>query len=190
MKAWLAVAIIAAAPAFADERYDHRGALGVLIAFGGDYKASAGLVGGDEGFRVAPELGLTFPVGDNGNSFKASMRALLGGIAAGCSAVQKCAPIDLGLMIGFRGYFSVAEGRLKTFYDLDVVQHLVPRFNAASALTQIYVIGPRVGLGVQFELLSVTGLYFMIDGQMGFGDGLRFGAGVQLGVQLRTYIFE
>lgn len=192
MKAWVALAVLALpASALADERYDHRGALGVLIAFGADYKAAAAIAGGgDEGARAAPELGLTFPIGDNGNELKASLRALFGGILPNCSASQRCAPVDLGLFFGFRGYFTAPGGRLKTFYDLDVVQHLVPRFSDASARTQLYVIGPRVGLGVQFETLPIAGLYFMIDGQMGFGDGLRFGAGAQLGIQLRTYIFE
>ena len=50
--------------------------------------------------------------------------------------------------------------------------------------------GPRVGLGIQLDFLPIAGTYFMIEGQIGFGDGLRYGAGMLLGVQLRSYLFD
>jgi hypothetical protein len=184
-----------AIPAQADERYDHKGAVGLLIGFSGEYKASATLGGGgDEGFRFGTELGMTYAVGAEGNALKAAVRALFGGIKPGCSNFPSgelrgsCAPVDLALFLGYRGYFDL--GQWKTFFDIDAAQHIVPRFNPSNARTQVYTIGPRVAVGAQFDFLPVAGSFLMLEGQIGFGDGLRYGAALVFGFQLRSYLLE
>ena len=183
------VLLLLATSAHADERYDHKGAVGLLIGFSGERKDAATLLGGgDAGWRFGTELGVTFAVGGDGNALRAALRGLFGGIEPGCSKLQRCAPVDLSLMLGYRGYFDM--GQWKTFFDIDAAQHIVPRFNESNARTQLYTIGPRVAIGAQFDFLPVAGVYLLLEGQIGFGDGLRYGAGLQLGFQLRSYLLE
>ncbi len=185
----LILVALLAVPAHADERYDHRGAIGLLVGLSGEYKAAATLSGGgDEGWRLGPELGATFAVGGDGNELKAALRALFLGIKNGCSDNGSCAPLDLALFLGYRGYFDL--GQWKTFFDIDAAQHLVPRFDGSSAKTQLYTIGPRVAIGVQLDFLPTAGSFLMLEAQIGFGDGLRYGAALVLGFQLRSYLLE
>ncbi len=173
----------------ADERYDHKGAIGLLIGISGEYKAAATLGGGgDEGYRLGTEVGVTLAVGSDGNALKAAVRSVFFGIEPGCSTNGSCAPVDLGLYLGYRGYFDL--GQWKTFFDIDAAQHLVPRLGPSSANTQLYTIGPRVAVGVQFDFLPVAGAFLSLEGQIGFGDGLRYGAALLLGFQLRSYLLE
>lgn len=190
MKSTLSILLVLlAAAAHADERYDHKGAVGLLIGISGEYKAAATLNGGgDEGWRIGTELGVTFAVGSDGNAVKAAVRALFFGIEAGCSLNSSCAPVDLALFLGYRGYFDL--GQWKTFFDIDAAQHIVPRLGPSSARTQLYTIGPRVAIGAQFDFLPVAGSFLLLEGQIGFGDGLRYGAALVFGVQLRSYLLE
>jgi hypothetical protein len=183
------VLVLLASSAQADERYDHKGAVGLLIGTTLEYKSAFALNGAPEdGARAGVELGGTYAIGNDGNELKGALRAAFLGNRYQCSLNYTCAPVDLGLYLGYRGYFDL--GQWKTFYDLDLVQHLVPRIAAASVNTQLYTIGPRVGLGVQLDFLPIAGAFLLIEGQLGFGDGLRYGVGAMLGVQLRSYLLE
>ncbi|MFZ5468388.1 MAG: hypothetical protein ACOZIN_03030 [Myxococcota bacterium] len=164
-----AAALVVAVPVMAQERFDHRGALGVLLGGGLEHKSS-GVIGAipDSGVRGDVDLGLTFPVGHDGNELAFWARGTLGGPS-----------LDLSLTGGYRGYFAEDE-RVKTFFDLDAALH------AGSAFT----IGPRMGFGAMYELSSVVGLYTGLGAQVGFGSTLRFDFELLLGVQLRTYLFE
>ena len=183
------VVLVLASTARADERFDHRGSVGLLLGTTGEYKAATSLGGGgDEGFRLGTELGATYSIGSDGNEVKAAVRTLFGGIEAGCSARQTCAPVDIGIFFGYRGYFDL--GHWKTFFDIDAAQHFVPRLSPASANSQLYTIGPRIGIGVQLDFLPVAGAFAILEAQIGFGDGLRYGAALMIGVQLRSYLLE
>ncbi len=180
------------------QRYDHRGALGLLLATTVERK-DAGAAGqiSDAGWRVGAEVGGTYPVSYSGNEFKLALRGLFGGPA-----------VDTALYLGFRGYFDLSFWRAnleqwKTFFDLDLCGHLTPAYEIevtdglAGTLSTTHVkapltatAGPRVGVGVQFDFLPVAGAYLAIAGQLGFGTGVRFGAELLLGLQFRSYLLE
>lgn len=169
MKLFLPVCLVLllATHAVAEERFDHRGSLGLLLGGSFERKDSANNAGpGDSGWRGGAEVGGTLAVGSEGNDLKLSLRALFGG------------PFDLALFAGYRGYFSV--GQWKTFFDLDAAAHFTPRFT----------IGPRVGVGVQLDFLPVAGAFAVLGGQIGFGDGLRYGVELMIGFQFRSYLLE
>jgi hypothetical protein len=95
----LAAALIAPPVARADERFDHRGAVGLLVGGGAEYLsgiASERLV---QGLRGDLELGGTLAVGVDGNELLLIGRATLGDPA-----------IDWSVIFGYRGYFG-QEGR-------------------------------------------------------------------------------
>ena len=121
------------------------------------------------GWRGGVELGGTLSVGD-GNDLLLSVRAEFGGL------------FDLGIYAGYRGYFSV--GQWKTFFDLDLAGHITP------AIAPHGTVGPRVGVGVQLDFLPIIGTYAVLGGQIGFGDGLRYGAELTIGFQFRSYLLE
>lgn len=94
------------------------------------------------------------------------------------------------LCLGYRGYFAIADSRWKTFFDLDLAQHVVLHFAVQNDGTQVYTIGPRISVGVQLDFLPIAGVNLMLEGELGFGDGLRFSGGLTLGFQLRSYLLE
>jgi hypothetical protein len=153
--------------AAAEERYDHRGALGVTLAGGGGRKDLLGLSISDSGWRGEVEVGLTFAVTRAGSEVKVAGRLTLGGEV-----------IDGSALAGFRSYFGYE--RWKTMLDLDLSVHFTP----------IFTIGPRLGFGVEYELLSVMGIFAQLGAQLGFGRGLRLSFDGMIGVQFRTYILE
>ena len=177
MKPFLATALVLLGTAVAaEERYDHRGSLGLLVGGSIERKDSANNnVPSDPGYKLGNwgggvELGGTVAVGSEGNDLKLSVRALFGGL------------FDFGIFAGYRGYFSV--GQWKTFFDLDLAGHITP--DVAPHGT----VGPRVGVGVQLDFLPVAGAYPVHGGQIGFGDGLRYGAELTIGFQFRSYLLE
>lgn len=169
------VLLLVATGAGAEERYDHRGSLGLLLGGSVERKDSANTGGiGDGGWRGAGELGGSIGVGSEGNDLILSFRALCCGDATLLPALG----LDLSLYGGYRGYF--AFGQWKTFFDLDAALHFTPRAT----------IGPRVGIGLQLDFLPVAGAFAVLGAQIGFGDGIRYGAELMLGFQLRTYVLE
>lgn len=163
----VAAGLLAAPEAFADERFDHRGAVGLLLGGGGEYMNGLRSSELSAGFRADADVGGTFAIGVDGNELLLLGRGSFGGPAADWSAV-----------FGYRGYFG--QGRLKTFFDLDAAIHATP-FVAA---------GPRVGFGLQVEVTQILGIYAGLAAQVGFGRGIRFDGELVLGVQLRSYLLE
>jgi hypothetical protein len=171
----LIVTLLATA-AVAEERYDHRGSLGVLLAGSIERKDSANNTQPSDpsfklgGWKGSLELGATMGVGSDGNDLKLSVRTMFG------------YPFDLGIFAGYRGYFSV--GQWKTFFDLDLAGHITP------LIAPHGTIGTRVAVGVQLDFLPIIGTYALLGGQIGFGDGLRYGAELTIGFQFRSYLLE
>ena len=152
----------------AQSRRDHRGSLGV-IASGGlvrtDFISGGG--GSESGFRGGAELGGTLQLGTDDDEVLLALHGVFGGPA-----------FDLSVRGGWRGYFG--HDAWKTFVDLQLATHVTPRF----------LIGPRLGLGVQLDFLPIAGAFFTAGAEIGLGQGIRFGADVALGFQLRSYLFE
>ena len=79
---------------------------------------------------------------------------------------------------GYRAYFG--QDRLKTFVDLDGAVDVRPSF----------AIGPRLALGVQYELHPLFGLFGGLAARVGIGSPTRFAASAFAGFQLRSYLLQ
>ncbi len=159
--------LLLSSSANADAFYDHRGAVGLLLSGGVEHDDVVSTVqAGEIGNRLTTELGGTW-ANDNGNEWLLLGRASWFGptIAWAASA-------------GYRGYFG-AE-RVRTYFDLLAMVHLAPQVSA----------GPRLDLGVQYELGNTVGVFAQAGVNLGFGGGLRFGAEVLAGFQFRSYLLE
>jgi len=163
----LCLALCVPGAAAADERFDHRGAVGLLVGGGGEYLSITVPGAQVSGPRFDLDLGGTFAIGDDGNELLLLTRAILGGPR-----------LQGALILGYRGYFGTDQ--VKTYFDLGAAGHLMPEISA----------GPRVGFGVQLELSSLVGLYAGIAAQLALGTLLRFDGELCLGLQVRTYILE
>ena len=156
-------------------RYDHHGAVGLLVMTGGQYRVATQGVG-ESVLRLPFSLGVSFNIGDNSNEIVAVVSTSL-------SEAYRLDPrryewvFDGNFWAGYRGYFGE---RMKTFLDFDLAATINPGFT----------IGPRVGFGAQYEVLSVMGVFASVAAQLGFGTALLFRAELCLGVQLRTYWLE
>ena len=154
----------------ADVRYDHAGAIGLLVGGLGEYKAAINPVGAlppDSGFRLGPELGATLAIGHDGNELKLVARGTFLGPTP-----------DVSALFGYRNYFG--RDQWKTFFDLDVAGHFTPHIT----------VGARFGIGVQWDWLPIAGTYVTLAGQIGFGQALRFSGELALGFQFRTYVLD
>ncbi|MBX5480364.1 MAG: hypothetical protein IRZ16_00745 [Myxococcaceae bacterium] len=159
--------MLAGSPAAA-ERFDHRGAVGLLLGGGLEWKEGVAFDSQtDIGLRIPIDVGATYAIGYDGNELMAFGRVSLLG-----------ARVDTSFACGYRGYFG--EDRFKTFFDLGLQAHFTPRITA----------GARVGMGVQYELSPLIGTYTGLASQIGFGNGLRFDAELLVGIQLRSYLLE
>ncbi len=166
MRAVVLALALAPGVAVAQERWDHRGALGLTVAAGGDARnAVAPSLVADNGWRGDLEVGATLSFTDK-TELRAAGRLALFGPALGGAA-----------LVGLRNSYGE---RLKTFFDLDALVHVAP----------VFTVGPRLGFGLQFEILPVLGAYAQLAGHLGFGAGLRLGFELLLGVQLRSYLLE
>jgi hypothetical protein len=167
-RALLLSCFILGAAAGADERYDHRGSLGLLFGPGVAFKDE--VVGGqivDDSFRFPLYLGATMAVAYAGNEVLAESITTFGG-----------AHVDFGGAVGFREYFG--EEQVKTFFTLEAAFHITPTFTA----------GPRASFGIQYDMLPMMGVFALFAADVGLGGGVRFSAETAVGIQLRTYVLE
>ena len=151
-----------------DVRFDHRGSIGLLMspALELSDRAAGGQVIDHPGHFLGA-LGVSVAVGENGNELKLlAQGASLGG-QLGWSVVG-----------GYRGYFG--RERFKTFLDLDARLDVAPAFD----------VGPRIGLGVQWEATQLLGLFAGIAGHVGVGNGILFTGNAFVGIQVRSYLLE
>jgi hypothetical protein len=172
-RALLVAVLSAAAPSLADDRYDHRGAVGLIAALAFQDKDSIVFNQNfaDSGSRYAAEIGGTYAVGYNGNEL--ALLATLGVATYGSLRA------DWGLAAGYRGYFG--HERFKTYFDLDAAVHFTPSVTA----------GPRFGAGVQYELTQTLGVFGGLEGELCIGpQELRLSAQIAVGFQFRSYLLE
>ena len=152
----------------ASDRYDHRGAIGFLLGPGIAFqdRVASGQVT-ERTSWLAFMVGGTFAIGNEGNELKVLSQAfrLTEGAVWAVSA-------------GYRGYFG--QEQVKTFFDLDARADVAPTF----------AIGPRLGLGVQYELLPTLGVFAAVAAHVGAGNGVVFGAEAFVGIQIRSYLLE
>ena len=116
------------------------------------------------------DLGGTYAIGNEGDEL---LLLLSGAFAPGGGGLA-----DVAVAFGYRGYFG--RERLKTYFDLDLSAHSMPFFT----------LGPRLGLGVQYELTPIFGAFAGLAGEIGVGGELRFSAQAVIGFQARSYLFE
>lgn len=161
-----ALLVLLASSAFAQERWDHQGSLGLTIAAGYENRTSITIGNADTGHRLIPEIGGTLALTRSWSAKLAGRVAFFG------------PQLGLSFLGGLRSTFG---DRFKTFFDLDLAVHAVP----------IFTIGPRVAFGVQYELSEVIGVFAVAGVQLGVAPrGIRFGAEVLIGLQFRTYLLE
>ena len=162
----LALCLVASA-AFAQDAYEHKGSLGLLVSGGGEVRSSVitTTTTGDNGFRGDVDLGGTFAFGRHWSALLEG-RVSLGGPITG-----------LAFIVGLRNFFGE---RFKTFFDLSLVIHALPGVT----------IGPRIAFGVQYELSPVIGVFAQAAAQFSGGQGLRLAGEASAGFQFRTYLFE
>ena len=150
------------------ERWDHRGALGLLVGGGIDFKREVKSGGEtEEGRRGVLETLVSFPLGVSGNEWTIGARTGFGGPA-----------VDVAAAGGIRAYFG--DERFKTYITAELALHVTPNITA----------GPRLGLGIQYELLPTFGIYLGGAAEVTAGQGIRIAGAVLGGIQLRTYVFE
>ena len=121
----------------------------------------------EEGRRTVLESLLSFPLGVSGNEWTVGARTGFGGPS-----------VDVALAGGLRAYFG--DERWKTYFTAELALHVTPNVTA----------GPRLGIGVQYELLPTLGLYLGGAAEVTAGQGIRISGAVLGGLQLRTYVFE
>lgn len=168
-RAAILLSMFVALPALAEERLDHRGALGLSIA-GGVEHASVLLLSNAptqaDANRWLLELDPSFAVGTEGNELVATLRFLRGP--------------DSGAALGFayRSYFGRDEW--KTYFQGGLKADTSPYFG----------IGPAGLLGVMYELTPLAGVYAQAGLSFEAGHGLRVGFEGSAGIQLRTFVLE
>ncbi len=152
--------------AFAQDAYEHRGSLGLIVAGGGEARSSVITTAtGDNGLRGNVDLGGTWAFGRRWSAL------LEGRLSLG-------APLTgLSFIAGVRNSFGE---RMKTFFDLTIIFHALPGIT----------VGPRVAFGVQYELSPVIGVFALAGAQFSGGQGLRLAGELMAGFQFRTYLFE
>ena len=157
-----------AAGAEEEERWDHRGALGLLAGGGVDFVGQVKSGGQtQEGTYGLVETLLTFPMGASGNEWTVGSREAIGS-----------GTVDVAVAGGLRAYFG--DDRFKTYLTAELAVHVTPNVTA----------GPRIGIGIQYEILPTFGIYLGGAVEVTAGQGIRLAGSVLGGFQLRTYVFE
>lgn len=157
------------ATGFAEERLDHRGALGLVVAPGLEYAAVTFAPGENASDAVRPllELGPTFGLGTSGNELVLRLRLLKG-----------TSDLGVGLGGGYRAYFG--RDTWKTYFQVGLKADTAPHL----------ALGPSADFGVMAELSPLMGFFLQPGLSVEIGRGLRVGAGAMLGIQGRTYVLE
>jgi hypothetical protein len=151
----------------AAEHWDHRGSLGLLVGGAGQYRLGLGSSGVWQAAPLAGlDLGATLAIGVDGNEIK-----LLGRVAFGSG-------MEGMLAFGYRGYFG--QEALKTFFDIDLALHR----------SDAFTLGPKLGVGLQYEVHPLVGVFGALAASFGFGQAIRFTGEVCVGVQIRSYLLE
>ncbi len=164
------VLALASSVAFAEERSDHRGSLGLTVAFGGEFvSAVTTMANGERGLRLPIEVGGTLSLSDH-NELRIAGRLSPG--------VGPLTALGGSFYAGLRN--SIGYDQWKTFFDLELAAHVAP----------FLAFGIRGAFGVQFDFLPVMGVYAQVGGQLGGATSLRLSFEVMAGVQFRTYLFE
>jgi hypothetical protein len=153
-----------------DERLDHRGAVGLLMSLSWLRKEASSP--SENTWRGGLDIGASFNVNKTLNSNEII-------VAGNVSVGQSIKPWiwDGQLYGGYRGYFGE---RWKTFYDLDL----------ALAWDGRFTVGPRFGVGIQYELSPIAGMFLTLHAQIGFGQELVLKGILAIGFQLRSYLLE
>ena len=120
-----------------------------------------------EGTFPLVETLLSFPLGISGNEWTLGTREAIGG-----------GSVDVSIAGGIRAYFG--DDRFKTYITAELALHVTPNVAA----------GPRLGIGVQYELLPILGIYLGGAVEVAAGQGIRLSGSVLAGLQFRTYVFE
>jgi len=169
----LALLLTADAPPAAkkEERLDHHGAVGFIGGVTGLSKESN--ISIENSWRGGVDLGASFNVGYASNEILAVLRLSLGDNVIRFGQLG----FDAQIWGGYRGYFG---DRWKTLVDIGLTLNMRPGFTA----------GPRVGVGVQYELSSIAGIFATLGAQLGFGWALVFRAELMIGFQLRSFLLE
>lgn len=166
----LAGLLLLAGVAAAEERYDHRGALGLTVASGVEALTAVTITQlGERGARFPIEVGGTLSLSDH-NELRVAGRL--------APALSPLTTLAGSLYAGIRN--SIGYAQWKTFFDLDLAVHVAPFF----------AIGARAAFGAQYDFLPIMGVYAQLGGQLAGGTSLRLSGEVLVGLQFRTYLFE
>lgn len=166
----IAGALLASGLCLGEERYDHRGALGLTAAVGGEFVTAINLSAqGERGARIPVELGGTLALTDQ-TELRVAARLGFG--------VAPITALGASFYAGIRNSFGYEQW--KTFFDLELAAHVTP----------FLAFGARAAFGVQFDFLPIMGVYAQIGGQLGGATSLRLSFELMTGLQFRTYLFE
>jgi hypothetical protein len=167
MKILAAVVLLSALAASAEERWDHRGAVGLLLGAGADLRSSLGegAQNVDNGGRPLLEVGGTASLTERAQIHVAGR-------------LVPWNPLSGELMLGLRRLTN--SDRWKTYLDVDLAAYLATPFT----------VGPHFAVGVQYELSPIMGVYASLGTHLGFGNGLRLLVEGVVGVQFRSYLLE
>lgn len=143
---------------------DHRGAVGAAVSGGVHFDAP--LAGATQTLvpRVDAYVSAALSPHDDNELFVAVGALMSGSLVA--------------LWGGYRLYFGREEW--KTFSDVGATLH----FHDAFAL------GPRLGIGVQYDPNPVLGFFVAANAEIAFGAVFRAGASLSVGVQGRTFVLH
>ena len=154
----------------ADERLDHRGALGLVIAPGLEYAALSFAPGESihDAVGLVVEVDPTFGLGSDGNELVLRLRVTQGSPGG----------VGFGIGAAYRAYFGRDEW--KTYFQLGLKADTAPHL----------AVGPAADFGLMYELSPAIGFFLQPGLSVEFGRGVRFGAGALVGIQGRTYVLE
>jgi len=164
MRRRVALGALLSISAAAGERFDHEGALLALAAPGVGVSVTASSISVN-GIRWCGLFGGGMALGSE------HLEALVLGRVSG-----RTGTLEVAALAGLRTNFG--DERWKTYADFQLAVPFVPRF----------AVGPRFGIGVQFEVSPVAGLFCGAALQAGIGSGLVVAGDVACGLQLRTYV--